>query len=225
MESPEKMNQPKMKTRKWSFFVLGILVGLIVAFSVFLINQSFFNENSSVVRIIEKIYRTDQVVPDSTEKELVQQRVSTVQKDTVSSAIQDTLFADDVELEDEFIGLDDVEFTIEFPDIEDIVILDKVIASRQVKVINKTPAEENSSTPIPLASLEIQQWSTPIRNSITYQKNDNILRIKGIDISKVELYYYHGDYYLINGPVSYSIPNNTYYERLQEKQIPNSKNP
>ena len=67
----------------------------------------------------------------------------------------------------------------------------------------------------------VQQWSSPIRNRHTYQLKNKTLKLKGVDISRVSIVNYEGDYYLLYNESFYSLRQNTKFEKLTEVTISN----
>jgi hypothetical protein len=72
-----------------------------------------------------------------------------------------------------------------------------------------------------IAYFEVQKWESPIVNRISYQRNHNILKIKGMDIARINIYYINGKYYVSDGSRLFSIPNNNTFEKLSEINIAN----
>lgn len=214
MKEPEKDKNPKKKERKWQFFLWGILVGIVVSLFVSILNHIYFKKDLSIINTFN-LYRTENKdeKPDSV-PESDPPGVRTESPVYYVSDEPGIEFPEVPPLEEAPV-LEDVEFFIEVPKTEEIVLLDKIISTRQVHV---TPVENISS--IPYSLIEIQQWSTPIRNSITYQRNHSVVKIKGLDISSLEVHYVNGEYYLCNGTVFYCIPNNSGFERLVEVHLP-----
>jgi len=84
---------------------------------------------------------------------------------------------------------------------------------RKITVKSKQIQEETLLSP-PFSVFEVQQWSTPIKNSIMYQSSAGILKIKGMEIESVEILFMQGNYYLYNGTHYYAIKENKSYEKL-----------
>ena len=108
---------------------------------------------------------------------------------------------------------EDVEFSIQPEKVEEVVMYDRMLNTKKITVKSKQTQEEASLSP-PVSVFEVQQWSTPIKNSITYQSSAGILKIKGMDIESVEIFFVQGNYYLYNGTYYYAIKENKGYEKL-----------
>lgn len=223
MEEEKKIEEKKhKKSKEWLFFALGLVVGFVLSISIFLMDRYFSKGPLRVTRTFENIYRPGSVRPDTvhisvpviTERE----DVSRVEEPAAIAVNIDSLFVAD----EYFAQWEDAEFTIEPEDTQDVVVLDQLINNRKIKV--QVKPSQKDTMPVktaPIAFFEVQQWSTPIRNSLTHQFSNKVIRIKGMDISNIEIFYCHGKYYVFNGTHYYLLNNTTpNFERLVVSELP-----
>ncbi|HNW68402.1 MAG TPA: hypothetical protein PKK66_06095, partial [Bacteroidales bacterium] len=90
--------------------------------------------------------------------------------------------------------------------------------NRSIKV-NLFKNDVDSVIVIPILVFEVEQWTSPIKNRISYQRTNNVLKIKGIDIQKIKIIYFDNKYYIEDEGTYYLIRNNNDYERLQSTVI------
>ena len=208
----EKLMIKSNKNRKGVFFISGLLLGLFIGISVFFINKHLFPEKlqlfkspinsqtteTSTEDIIVK--KTKVAVRDTTAKR------AKIDSDTINISSSPEQYAEEWREED-------VEFSIHPEKVEEMVMLDKILNNRKINVKVKQSQEESPVNP-PISVFEVQQWSTPIKNSITYQNSAGVLRIKGMDINMIDIFFIQGNYYLYNGTHYYAIKENKGYEKL-----------
>ncbi|MEG2069867.1 MAG: hypothetical protein RR034_00630, partial [Bacteroidales bacterium] len=131
----------------------------------------------------------------------------------------DSILIDTLGMGEEDFAMDEADFVIEDAVTEEKLASDKMEEQKMVKVIFKN---ENLKEAAPkdneITSFEIQQWSTPIRNRITYQRTGSVLKVKGLDIDNVEIVFYEGKYFLVYHTRVYQISNNDEFEKLIENQ-------
>ena len=65
-------------------------------------------------------------------------------------------------------------------------------------------------------TVEVQFWSTPIRNKIVYSFEGNVLKIKGVQFNETNLIHYKDRYYLQSDNRIYLIQPTSEYKRLTE---------
>jgi hypothetical protein len=226
MEEKKKAVNDKKMLRGCFFFFIGFAVGVGLMVSIFLINR-FLPEGKQYVASISKAAFADEdtsVAPfqEFEDKTIVSQGIVPKLEKEISDeelALLDSL--DDME----FPALDyeDVEFSIDMEIPEEIQLFDQIVRSRRIAIIDRSVDVDSLHRSVPpYSSLDVQQWSTPIRNSVTYNRERNILKIKGMDIDGVEIFYRNGEYYLQYKNNNYPIPVNDSFERLVEKPM-NSK--
>jgi len=220
MEASQENRKTTRKTRYWLIFSIGMIVGFILSISIFLADKYFFDSGMNIVSTMEELATPDESSKNTSKKELKNDKVLPDQEKEIISPV-DSLQSDTntTSLDEKMDDYEEAEFSLDEYK-EDLVVLDKILASKKVRVkFQNMTAEPESQKEHPVQFFEIQQWSTPIRNSISYQRNQNILKIKGMDISNVEIYNIEGQYYLYNSNRYYLIPNNNNFERLNDTNI------
>ena len=213
MDSTQKTEKQKDKNKNWLFLLIGVLVGFVLSLSLYLIDKHFFPEHVRLVKMIER------VVPgvDAEESEGVAVKPALVEAQNHKAPLAaDTLRGDTLLLGDSYDSdLDDVDFMMDDYEAE-LVSEDKIVANRRVKV---RFAEADTLKPTQTEYFLVEQWNSPIKNRITYYRDNLMLKIKGMDVSKIEIYYIKGEYYLLNGNRYYQLNNTTSFEKLTEANV------
>lgn len=211
----------------WISFSIGLCIGLGIACVVFFTHKDLFTIKypifvSSDKLPMESVEKTDTVF--IVKKEIITEPkpIAEIPETDLDSTLFDNLDFSDIdfdELHAEDIYDQDVEFAITIPNQEDVLAVDQIIQSKRITVKSRNlPKGEVVITP-PIPYFEVQQWSTPIRNSFSYQLTSNLLKIKGIDISNIDIVYVNKEYYLQNGLHYYLLVSNNDFERLIEVQL------
>jgi hypothetical protein len=213
MDSTQKTEKQKDKSKNWLFLLIGVLVGFVLSLSLYLIDKHFFPEHVRLVKMIER------AVPgvDAEESEGVAVKSVLVEaQNRKAPSAADTLRGDTLLLGDSYDSdLDDVDFMMDDYEAE-FVSEDKIVANRRVKV---RFAEADTLKPAQTEYFLVEQWNSPIKNRITYYRDNLMLKIKGMDVSKIEIYYIKGEYYLLNGNRYYQLNNTTSFEKLTEASV------
>ena len=213
MDSTQKTEKQKDKNKNWLFLLIGVLVGFVLSLSLYLIDKHFFPEHVRLVKMIER------AVPgvDAEESEGVAVKPAFVEAQNRKAPLAaDTLRGDTLLLGDSYDSdLDDVDFMMDDYEAE-LVSEDKIVANRRVKV---RFAEADTLKPAQTEYFLVEQWNSPIKNRITYYRDNLMLKIKGMDVSKIEIYYIKGEYYLLNGNRYYQLNNTTSFEKLTEASV------
>ena len=213
MDSTQKTEKQKDKNKNWLFLLIGVLVGFVLSLSLYLIDKHFFPEHVRLVKMIER------AVPgvDAEELEGVAVKPALVEAQNHKAPLAaDTLRGDTLLLGDSYDSdLDDVDFMMDDYEAE-LVSEDKIVANRRVKV---RFAEADTLKPAQTEYFLVEQWNSPIKNRITYYRDNLMLKIKGMDVSKIEIYYIKGEYYLLNGNRYYQLNNTTSFEKLTEASV------
>jgi hypothetical protein len=98
---------------------------------------------------------------------------------------------------------------------DDVVVVEKIISQKKIRVQCKdADFKDVASTEGVVDYFEVQQWSTPIKNRMTYYCSGNMLQVKGISAEKVEIVYFDQQYYLYYGGNYYRLKNNDNFEKL-----------
>lgn len=215
-----KIEQPKnMKRGRWIFFFIGLAVGIAMTISFFWIKKQIEKEDTFVINIFKPDFHEEKsnvpALPQPVEdKTPVPPTLS--QKETDIIIEEEIIQEEDQNIESEEQDFEDVEFSIDTQISEEIFLFDEIIRNRQVSVMDHSIAFDSlAKYNAPYTTFEIQQWSTPIRNSITYQRENNILKIKGLNIDSITIYYRDGNYFLLYKNSSHIIPVNNTFEKIQ----------
>ncbi|MDR1758477.1 MAG: hypothetical protein LBR51_05925 [Bacteroidales bacterium] len=216
METEQMKNNISGKEHKWLYFAGGVLAGFVLSLTIFFIDRVYFNNKLRWAKIIEETVQKMEPRAQPVALTLpapLPQRIDTIYI-PVHGWIKETPRKDTVFIISEQEDDNAVSFAMDKSSTEpetDVIPQDMIIESRTVKVTNKT----NNSTPPPIPKMIVQQWSSPIKNNIVYQRDSNILKIKGIDISVIEILFFNNEYHLVKGDYMYSIPKNSRFEKLQ----------
>jgi len=214
----EKKMKKSRNNKKWLFFISGLLLGFSIGISIFFIDKYLFFEKLHLYRTFDNLY-----FPKTVAEKTIPNETRIVVHDTivkwvkVNSKPVDTSSLVEQNLE----NWDDdknVEFSMLPEEIEEVVILDRMLNTRKIEIKIIQSQEDTSFTP-PISTFDVQQWSTPIKNSITYQNTAGILRIKGMDINLIEIFFVQGNYYLYDGTHYYTIRENKGYEKLVNSNL------
>lgn len=205
-------NQVK-KEMKWLFFAIGLIAGFAISVVSFVVFSMIQHKTRSFTQTIEHIYKQDNT------KDTIVKYVNVVRTEPVRSiSTEDEELADSLMLEDAEGIYDEVDFSyaekVEEAN-DDMVVVDKMLAQKKVKVRCKDADFKDISPEEGVIDyFEVQQWNTPIKNRVTYYCSGNILHIKGVSADKVEIVYYDQQYYLYYGGNYYRLRNNANFEKL-----------
>jgi len=171
------------------------------------------------------------LIPSPVKKEVV----TVVEKDTVfvekpqpkknlypTNTPENSKIENDTELEQENneISIYETEFSFDGNE-PDEVFAAQLLHTKTVKV--KLLAQDNQEGKLPdgaFQSFEIQQWSTPIKNKITYYRSQNMIKIKGMVLNQVGVVFANGIYYLEVENRYYSIPETINFDKLVLINLP-----
>lgn len=221
MESSQNSSKSPHKLSGIAKFFLGFSVGILLCvFFIFVVKNSNFIQRFNNMDLFDQDEITETVESQPIPKKKTKKKVSdnsTFDQDSLATNSTDSTFVEDPSV------LEDSEFYIDETVTQDNVAEEKLIQSKTVKVIVKNSSLEDQSN-IPdniIAYFEVQKWDSPIVNRLTYQRNHNVLKIKGMDILKISVYYINGKYYVTDGSRLFSVPNNSNFEKLSEINIAN----
>jgi len=194
-------------------FFLGLLFGIMICVLLFYFDVKMFESNCPPCEkeIITHI-KTDTVYvePPKPKKKYVEPQV--VEKEIVEN-IED-------EQPEEEISVYESEFSLENIE-QDEIFADKLLQTKTVKVGVLSQGKQEIKLPDDFFQyFEIQQWSTPIKNKITYYRDKNMLKIKGIGIDNMNIVFWNNVYLIEAGNRYYAIPETQFFEKLNLIQIP-----
>ena len=205
-------NQIK-KEKKWLYFAIGLIVGFLISAVAFVVFAMIQSQSKSFTKTIEHIYSRENTRDTVVKYVKVRDESETISSDQLVEE-QDTAGIDAMPAD-----YDEVDFSYaeeNKPTEEDVVVEDKILAQKTVKVrfknaeLKDIPAPEDAI----VSSVEVQQWNTPIKNRITYRFTGNMLQVKGLDINKMEIIHYDQHYYLSYHGNYFLLENNNTFEKL-----------
>lgn len=209
--------QSNLATRKGLILLLGILIGMLVGlFVAFLLIDKISELKEPIVK--QEIPQKQTPPNDTIVKYVVHKYEPNSSQN--SSAKTDSLNSDSLDYYSK-----SVDFLLD--DDEEIKPLefDKTNVSES-KIIHKhdcnivfLDANKNVVEPVENIgeNVEVQFWSTPIKNKISYSFDKNVLKIKGLQQSdNVAVYYYKENYYLSLDKRTYLITPSKESRRLLE---------
>ena len=210
-------NKKRKPNRTWFSFFFGLMLGIALSFVYHAISQHFsWKENKDAVNEIFKPEENDSMEIEEPAP-VVKKRTSYTPDTLMVEAFSQDTISENGGYETD---VDDVEFTINAPEDEEVLIKDRVLNNRKIKVKIIPSETDTLEQKMTLTHIEVQQWATPIKNSITFHLQGNVLKIKGMDINKIEIHYIENQYYVYCVPHYYKIKNNQEYERLVMTENP-----
>ncbi|HPE40541.1 MAG TPA: hypothetical protein PLI77_05565 [Bacteroidales bacterium] len=221
MSSNQKHQKNPHKLSGVAKFFLGFSLGILLCVcGVFIVkNATFLND----IDDFDLFHNNQNELPEENPQQFKRKSKPINENKTLTT--QDTTVLDSSLVngyEDEGI-LEDAEFSFEPESLIDNVAEEKISQTKTIKVLVKNANLEDLPS-IPdniIAYFEVQKWESPIVNRISYQRNHNVLKIKGMDISKLSVFYINGKYFISDGSRLFSIPNNNTFEKLSEINIAN----
>jgi len=191
-------------------FFIGLLFGILICGMLYYFDIKIFE--SKYLPFVEKEIithlKTDTVYVEPVQKPK-KQVVENLSTDSSKNSI-DTKLNDDSSIYETTFSLDGDE--------QDEIFSDQLLKTRVVKV--KSVKQDITLPENALQSFEIQHWSTPIKNKITYQRSQNMLKIKGMEINNMNIVFLDNVYYLEVNNRYYSIPETERFEKLTLVTIP-----
>jgi len=196
---------------KGILFFIGLLLGILICALIYYLDVHIpkipvIIEKKEVVKQVDTVYVETPRKSKKQESENITDNTVNVENiiDTQPS-IETTMY--------------ETEFSFEGEEHDD-VFSDKLLYTRIVKVRIINADNQDIITPEDFfQSFEIQQWSTPIKNKITYHRNQNMIKIKGIEIDKVSVVFINDSYFIEIGNRYFSIPETISFEKLNPTQM------
>ena len=208
--------EEKPQVRKGHFWLglsVGLLIGILLACAFYFLDKYTSLEMLRFQRAHTESSVTDTVVqivagPARTKKSPI--TTDTLATDPAASNPSDSLVTEATDEED--LGTDDLMMDLEEGNVKTVAKA-KGIANRRVRVNNSNPT---AGTEPDFDYFDVEQWTEPVKNRLSYQRRGNILKIKGLNITTIEIEW-NGEKYLLryNGH-AYSIPENQDFTRLTD---------
>lgn len=218
MAAQDSNEKARFRPGRKLLFAAGVLFGLLLGIAVTALvtlyaeRQGYRSDNA-----VEALHGKS--VTDTVFHYIIQkQKTTPVSKD---NAAQDTLLIDtllqDYETQDLTMdeslqpSMDDGE------ELTEDLVQEKMLHSLSVPVVFLDDKMQEADNGAPLY-IQIQQWSTPVRNRVTCLFSDNILKVKGIKIDGCKVYHFRGNYYLEIGHDTYLIRPNSHFEKPERAE-------
>jgi hypothetical protein len=196
-------------------FFLGLLLGIMICVLLLYLDIRIFESkcpNSKEKEFITHIEK-DTVFVEQSSRPIKQYIENKVSESDVNENVED-------EQPEEDVASYDPEFSLEGTE-QDEVLPDRLLQTKTVKVRALTQGNQEVKLPDDFFQyFEIQQWNTPIKNKITYYRDKNMVKIKGIEINNVNVVFWNDAYFLEIGSHFYVIPETQYFEKLNLTHIP-----
>jgi hypothetical protein len=193
-------------------FFLGLLFGIMVCVLLFYFDVKFFeshcpkcNEKEVVTHI-----KTDTVYVET----LPKPKRQPVDNNPIEEVVTEV-----VDFTENETSIYETEFSLNDEE-QDEVVSDRLLKTKTVKVRTLSTGKEEVKLPDNFFQyFEIQLWSTLIKNKITYFRDKNMVKIKGMEIDNVNVVFWNDTYFLEMGERYYAIPETKYFEKLTSIQI------
>lgn len=205
-------SQRKMSGKKAVLLlILGVFIGVLFsAVFVWKYQDRLFYKDSEKVFVVVNSEREEPESVEEVKPKLPPTNINSKKE------IQDTVQIDS-EYEEEYQdSLEDVEFFMDESITGDVILEEKLLQSKMVRVIAKNKnLEDLQNAPETMhKNFEVEKWNSPIVNRISYQRDNNLLKLKGVDIQNLSIFYIEGEYYLQIGAQLFAIPVTHTYQRL-----------
>lgn len=210
-------NQSNQATKKGLILLIGILIGLLTGVLVaFLLVNRMNPKSPSEVKVVMP---ESQGGKDTVYKYVIHQYQSDSKKSSQSaesdSVLLDSLYRDANSVD--FMLDDDSEESLMAQQSNATVTSERMVSRHEIPVLyfdaNKNAIEAPERA---LKMVEVQFWSTPIRNKIAYKFEGNVLKIKGLTLDEPNIVHYNDRYYLQCERRIYLIQPTSEYKRLAE---------
>lgn len=217
MEEKNEIKHHQMKGI--TFLLIGILVGIIFCISFIILERRIVGKKSKSNPFISRVEKEDSTTIPQEKRNIIKQE-TTIIKDTIY--VTDTLlFSEDslllmpIEEEEEY-SSDDFYFDEAELMADETISEEKILNQRRVKVSYRKDDEALTSTELAetITYFNVEQWQSFIKNKTSYHRINNTLRIKGLDISNISIYYINGNYYLESEKHLYPIVEYPSYHKL-----------
>ena len=184
--------EEKPQARKGHFWLglsVGLLIGILLACAFYFLDKYTSLEMLRFQRANTESAVTDtvvQIVESPARPKKAPAKTDTLAADPAAPNPTDTLVTEVAD--DENLDTDDLMMDLDDDNVKTVAKA-KGIASRRVRVI-ATGSEPDFDF------FDVEQWSEPVKNRLSYQRRGNILRIKGMNIASIEIEW-NGENYLL----------------------------
>lgn len=210
-------NQTNNRTSLWKGICIGAILMLLIMIAFYFVDQYVLRspilpltqkESTSANDTLVQIVENNHYYYQQTKKNTPVATTDTVATDTLST--ENTA-------EDNF---QDDEFFFDYSETDEAsnIYRNQVIALRKIKV--QTLHNEPDST-LTAHYFDVEQLSEAIKNKYSYQRDGNSLKIKGLDIQNIRIFYHNHAFFIEKNGHYYAIPENQRFDRLQEQIIKN----
>ena len=195
----------------WLGLSVGLLIGILLACAFYFLDKFTALEMLRFQRAHTESAVTDTVV--QIVETPARPKKSTVTTDTLATNPaapdpSDTLVTEATDEDD--LSTDDLMMDIDEDNVKTVAKA-KGIASRRVRVSNPKAGTEPD-----FDYFDVEQWSEPVKNRLSYQRRGNILKIKGLNITSIEIEWNGENYLLRYNGHAYPIPDNQDFTRLTD---------
>ena len=215
--------EEKTQARKGHFWLglsVGLLIGILLACGFYFLDKYTALEMLRFQRANTESAVTDtvvQIVESPARPKKAPSKTDTLAADPAAPNPTDTLVTEVAD--DENLDTDDLMMDLDDDNVKTVAKA-KGIASRRVRVINICSVEGVEPD---YDFFDVEQWSEPVKNRISYQRKGNVLKIKGIDIHTIEIEWTGSNYILRQNGYgenshAYFIPENMEFTRLTDFQ-------
>ncbi|HNY63705.1 MAG TPA: hypothetical protein PLH70_08980 [Bacteroidales bacterium] len=205
-------SQRKISGKKAILFLfLGVFIGILFsAVFVWRYQDRLFKKDTDRIFVVVNSEREEPEQVEKVKPKLPPGNFNS-QKESQDTTEIEMEYED--EIQDSF---EDAEFFIDEPIDGDMILEEKLLQSKMVRVIAKNRnLEDLQSVPEAMfKNFEVEKWNSPIVNRISYQRDNSLLKLKGVDIQNLSIFYVEGEYYLQIGAQLFAIPETHTYQRL-----------
>ncbi|MBO4504740.1 MAG: hypothetical protein J5730_08030 [Bacteroidales bacterium] len=219
MESQDSHDKPSKTPNKGTVFIIASLIGLLFGaiITLLVLDVTGFH-HPTIVNMIPP--DTTATRGNDTVVKYVIHKYEPTTADELANQSLDSLSGDSIIMMDESEDLTmDYEglYMSDDPDYREEVAADKMLSNFNVHIHYLNNDKQEIAVPDQMPStLQVQQWTTPIRNRMTYQHSGNTVKIKGLNPTNAKLFHYKNTLILwVNGHY-YPIRPNNQFERLTE---------
>lgn len=213
--------QSNQATKKGLILLAGVIIGLLTGFLVaYTVVKKLNSLPSPVAKEVEP--HTDKSTKDTVVKYVVHRYEPASQTQNISSA-------DSTALDSTLIDGSSADLTLEDdePEITELnntpstnIAESKLITQFEIPVHALNNDKKITESPENMKkNIEIQMWSTPIKNKISYNFNGKILKIKGLsNYETVKAFFFNEKYYLQIDKKTYKLTQSKEFIRFVETQ-------